>query len=199
MLRRGLDITLAAVAAIAAAPVALAVGGAVGLTIGRPILFVQQRSGLRGVPFAMIKFRTMHDSRDAAGRPLADAARVTRLGSFLRRTRLDELPGLWHVVRGEMALIGPRPLLPSTIQAMGPGGVARGRVRPGLTGWAQTNGNSLLDEGDKLALDLWYIEHASLLLDLRILVRTVTVILRGERVDRRQLGRAHASGLDRRG
>jgi lipopolysaccharide/colanic/teichoic acid biosynthesis glycosyltransferase len=197
-MRRALDVVIAVVAATVMIPVELAIAVIVRSTMGAPVLFVQRRSGRFGVPFAMIKFRTMNDARDAAGRLLPDAERVTRLGSFLRRTRLDELPGLWHVIRGDMALVGPRPLLPPTIQAMGSGGVARGKVRPGLTGWAQINGNTLLDEADKLALDLWYVEHASPLLDLQILARTVTVILWGERINRRQLGRAHASGLDRR-
>jgi len=199
MIRRALDLFAASLGGLCVLPVGLAVAAAVRLGMGRPVLFIQQRSGRDGMPFAMIKFRTMSDARDAGGRLLDDDARVTKLGRVLRRTRLDELPGLWNIVKGDMGLIGPRPLLPATIEAMGEAGRRRGAIRPGLTGWAQVNGNALLDEADKVALDLWYIGHASFWLDARIMAKTLAVILFGEKIDRRQLGRAYAGGPDRRG
>jgi lipopolysaccharide/colanic/teichoic acid biosynthesis glycosyltransferase len=199
MARRALDLSAAIVGGAFAVPFAVAVGLSVAATMGRPVLFIQQRSGRGGAPFLMIKFRTMSDARDRDGRLLEDAARVTKLGRFLRRTRLDELPGLWNILTGDMALVGPRPLLPVTIESLGEAGRMRGAVRPGLTGWAQVNGNTLLDEADKVALDLWYVANASFWLDLRIMAKTLAVVLLGEKINRRQLGRAYAGGPDRRG
>ena len=199
MSRRLLDIIISSLGLLLLAPVILLLALLVFASIGRPILFVQHRSGLAGVPFPMIKFRTMSDARDADGDLLPDAARVSPFGRLLRRTRLDELPGLWNILIGDMALTGPRPLLPVTIDALGEDGHRRGQVRPGLTGWAQVNGNTLLSDEEKLALDLWYIDHASWWLDLRILVMTLGVVVLGEKINRRQLGRAYAGGADRRG
>lgn len=147
---------------------------------GRPILFRQDRSGKHGIPFNMVKFRTMRDLRDSSGALLPDAVRTTSLGAFLRRSRLDEIPGLWNVVTGDLAFIGPRPLLPETIASLGERGVQRGQVAPGLTGWAQVNGNTLLTLDEKVALDLWYIEHRSLRTDYDILLATFWVMFRGE-------------------
>ncbi|MFC3215839.1 sugar transferase [Novosphingobium panipatense] len=151
------------------------------LSLGRPVLFRQQRAGRGGVPFTLLKLRSMRNTCDASGRPLPDEARVTPFGRFLRRSRLDELPGLWNVVAGDMAFVGPRPLLPETIAALAMHGVQRGAVRPGLTGWSQVNGNTLLALEEKIALDLWYVAHSSPLLDLRILLLTVWVMVGGER------------------
>lgn len=181
-MRRGLDIAVALVALAVTAPLLLVAALAVLADIGRPILFVQARSGLGGRAFRMVKLRTMTEACDAHGRLLPDAARVTRLGRLLRRSRVDELPGLIHLLTGEMSLIGPRPLLPATVAAMGEAGQQRGRILPGLTGWAQVNGNALLSQGQKLAHDLWYIDNRSLGLDLLILVRTVRVVIFGERL-----------------
>ena len=151
------------------------------VSLGRPVLFRQQRSGLGGRTFTLVKLRSMREVVDTAGRSLPDAARVSAYGRFLRRSRLDELPGLWNVIRGDMAVIGPRPLLPETIAALGEKGTARGEVRPGLTGWSQVNGNTLLSLEEKVALDLWYVAHASAWLDLRIAVMTIWVMVGGER------------------
>jgi len=180
------------------APVLLAIALVVAMTLGRPVLFHQVRSGRGGRPFAMVKFRTMRHARRPDGALLSDEDRVSRFGRLLRRTRLDEIPGLIHVVRGEMAMVGPRPLLPATIAAWGDAGRARGRVRPGMTGWAQVNGGPLLTEQEKLALDLWYVEHRNARLDLAILVRTALVIVGGDRIARHRLeialaGRRHRS------
>jgi lipopolysaccharide/colanic/teichoic acid biosynthesis glycosyltransferase len=197
-LPRSLDIGLATAAAVLLAPLVAVAALGVALDIGRPVLFAQSRSGLGGRVFAMRKLRSMRNTVDAEGQLLPDAARLTPYGRFLRRSRIDELPGLWHVIVGDIGIVGPRPLLPATIEQMGAAGVSRGAVRPGLTGWAQVNGNALLSDVDKLALDLWYIENASLGLDLRILVMTLWVIVAGERVNHAELGRAYA-GDHRRG
>lgn len=196
-MRRALDIAGSLCAGLLLSPLMLAIGLAGTLAMGRPVLFRQMRSGRGGAPFRMVKFRTMAEMRDGAGRPLPDVVRITRLGRLLRRTRLDELPELWNVLRGDMSLVGPRPLLAETIEEMGSAGIARGAVRPGLTGWAQVNGNALLSDRDKIALDLFYVRHASLALDLAILLKTVGVVLFGERINAQQIRGAYAS--DRRG
>lgn len=198
-MRRLLHLAVAAALAAVTAPVLLIASLAVLISLGRPVLFRQQRSGLNGVPFEMMKLRTMRSAYGRDGRPLPDEARITRVGRLLRRSRIDELPGLWHILRGEMALVGPRPLLPATIAALGQSGSSRGLVPPGLTGWAQVNGNALLSDQEKLALDLWYISHASALLDLRILLRTAWVVIAGERVHHPALEMAHAGSARRRG
>lgn len=152
------------------------------LTMGGPVIFRQRRSGKGGVPFTLIKFRSMNDRRNAQGELLPDAERVTALGRFLRRSRLDELPGLWNVAMGDLAFVGPRPLLPQTIAELDELGRRRGMVRPGLTGWAQVNGNTLLTLRQKIALDLWYVEHRNAMVDARILLRTLLVMIGGERL-----------------
>lgn len=191
-----LEWPLACLATLVLLPVMLIVALAVLKFIGRPLLFVQCRAGLNGAPFTLIKFRTMSDRRDARGRLLPDEERLGPVGRFLRRTRFDELPELWHVLRREMALVGPRPLLPETVEAMGNKGRIRGAVRPGLTGWAQINGNTLLSNEQKLALDLWYIENRSIAMDIRIALGTVKTLARGENVNHTNLTRAHARVAD---
>ncbi|MEE4201432.1 sugar transferase [Erythrobacter sp.] len=149
---------------------------------GRPVMFSQYRAGKATVPFELLKFRSMRDLRDPGGQPLPDAQRITALGKFLRRTRLDELPGLLNIVRGEMTWVGPRPLLPSTISDLGLRGRRRCAVKPGLTGWSQVNGNTLLSLDQKVELDLWYIDNRGPLLDLKILALTLLVVVAGEKV-----------------
>ena len=148
---------------------------------GPDILFIQQRSGLGGRPFNLVKFQTMRDLRDDDGNLLADEIRVTDVGAILRKTRLDELPSFWNVLTGDLAFIGPRPLLPHTIQSLGERGVRRDSVLPGLTGWAQVNGNTLLSLNEKVDLDLWYIEHRSWKLDAAIIASTFLVMIAGEK------------------
>ncbi|NWK98778.1 hypothetical protein DM806_24570 [Sphingobium lactosutens] len=191
--------TLAGLALIALLPVMLLLGMVVALILGRPVLFRQHRAGRGGQAFDLVKFRSMGDLRDAQGQSLPDEARLTSFGRLLRRSRLDELPELWNIARGEMSFVGPRPLLPATVEMMGERGLRRGSVRPGLTGWAQVNGNALLSDADKLALDLWYVEHRSLGRDLWIALRTVGTIFGGERISPMHIRRAYASVADRRG
>lgn len=198
-LRRVVDVAVAATGLCLAWPLMLLVSVGLLLADGRPVLFIQDRSGRYGRPFRLVKFRTMSDARDAAGVLLPDAQRITRTGRLLRVTRIDELPQLWNVLIGEMSLIGPRPLLPATIAEAGEAGRVRGRIRPGVNGWAQVSGNTLLSDSEKIALDTWYIGNRSLVLDLRIVVRTLLVSLRGERRDMAAIGRAHAGAAHRRG
>ncbi|KFG90467.1 UDP-phosphate galactose phosphotransferase [Sphingobium herbicidovorans NBRC 16415] len=188
--RRIADVMLASTGLVLLAPVMAIIAGSIRLFDGPPVLFKQARVTKGGKLFKVVKFRTMNDGRDAEGQLLPDRMRTTALGRFLRRSRLDELPQLWNILIGEMSLIGPRPLLPQTIAAAGKKGQLRCAVRPGLTGWAQVNGNSLLDDDDKIALDLWYIENRSLRIDLVILARTIGVALRGERFNLRLKGSA---------
>lgn len=147
--------------------------------LGSPVLFRQVRPGLHGRPFMMVKFRTMTDERSADGELLPDAQRLTSLGRFLRASSLDELPELWNVLRGEMSLVGPRPLLMEYMPLYSPEQARRHEVRPGITGWAQVNGRNTVSWEERLKLDVWYVDHRSLWLDLRILWLTVRkVILR---------------------
>jgi sugar transferase EpsL len=162
----------AALGLLLALPVLAVVAAAVGITLGRPVLFRQPRPGLHGRPFALVKFRTM---RAGAG---SDAERLTRFGRFLRATSLDELPELWNVLRGDMSLVGPRPLLMQYLQRYTPEQRRRHEMKPGITGWAQVNGRNALTWDERFALDVWYIDHWSLALDLRILARTVGATLR---------------------
>ncbi|KMS50675.1 sugar transferase [Novosphingobium barchaimii LL02] len=145
--------------------------------MGRPVLFRQIRPGLHGKPFEMLKFRTMRNAFSANGFPLSDAERLTRLGRTLRASSLDELPGLWNVLKGNMSLVGPRPLLMEYLPLYSPKQARRHEVRPGITGWAQVNGRNALSWDEKFALDLWYINNRSFMLDLKILWLTVRKVL----------------------
>ncbi len=145
--------------------------------LGSPVLFTQVRPGLHGKPFRMVKFRTMTDARDASGALLPDAQRLTSFGRFLRASSLDELPELWNVLRGEMSLVGPRPLLVEYLPLYSPEQARRHAVRPGITGWAQINGRNAISWVDKFALDVWYVDHRSLWLDVRILWLTVKKVI----------------------
>ncbi|QEA13271.1 sugar transferase [Comamonas flocculans] len=145
--------------------------------LGSPVFFRQTRPGLHGRPFQMVKFRTMTDARDAQGALLPDADRLTLFGRFLRSTSLDELPELWNVLKGDMSLVGPRPLLMEYLPLYSPDQARRHAVRPGVTGWAQVNGRNAISWEEKFALDVWYVDHQSLALDLRILWLTVKKVL----------------------
>lgn len=190
---RPLEVMFVLIVGIVLAPVLFAVAIFVRSTLGSPVFFGQTRSGMNGQSFRMLKFRTMTNGTDAAGQSLPDRDRTPAAGRFLRRSRLDELPELFNILLGEMALIGPRPLLPNTIAEMGSAGLQRGRVRPGLTGWAQVNGNAKLSQKQKYSLDLWYIDNRSLGLDVEILIRTIHVVIGGERINLANLEKAIAS------
>jgi lipopolysaccharide/colanic/teichoic acid biosynthesis glycosyltransferase len=148
--------------------------------LGQPVLFRQVRPGLHGQPFMMVKFRTMTDARDANGQWLSDADRLTAFGRFLRSTSLDELPELWNVLRGEMSLVGPRPLLMEYLPLYSAEQLRRHEVRPGITGWAQVHGRNALSWEERFKLDVWYVDNQSVWLDLRILGMTVRKVLARE-------------------
>ena len=150
--------------------------------LGSPVFFRQARPGLGGAPFELIKFRTMTDDRDATGASLPDSDRLTKFGRFLRATSLDELPELWNVLRGDMSLVGPRPLLLRYLPYYTEKERKRHLVRPGLTGWAQLHGRNTVSWNERLALDVWYVENRSMWLDLKILLQTVVLVLRREGV-----------------
>lgn len=177
-MQRIFDILAASVGLIVFSPVLIVVAILVGRHMGRPVLFRQVRPGLHGVPFRMVKFRSMRDAVDANGVPLSDAERLTRLGRFLRASSLDELPELWNVLKGEMSLVGPRPLLMEYLPLYSPEQARRHEVRPGVTGWAQVNGRNALSWEEKFALDLWYVENRSLWLDLKIVWMTIRKVIK---------------------
>jgi lipopolysaccharide/colanic/teichoic acid biosynthesis glycosyltransferase len=182
-MKRLFDIVIASMAlAILALPL-LAIAIAVWLVLGKPIFFVQERPGLRGVPFKLIKFRTMRESYDPDGEFLSDADRMTRFGSFLRAMSLDELPELINVLKGEMSLVGPRPLMMEYLPLYSLEQARRHEVRPGITGWAQVNGRNALTWEEKFRLDIWYIDNESLWLDLKILCLTAIAVLRAEGIN----------------
>jgi len=179
-LKRVFDIVVSAVALTVLAPVMGLIALLVWRTMGRPVLFRQARPGLHGKPFVMYKFRTMRDLRDAEGNLLPDEARLTPFGRWLRTTSLDELPELVNVLRGEMSLVGPRPLLMEYLERYTPEQARRHEVKPGITGWAQIHGRNNLSWEERLRLDVWYVDHWNLWLDLKILWRTLWMVLRRE-------------------
>jgi sugar transferase EpsL len=178
--KRTIDVLGAAGGLIVLAPVLLSIALAVRCSLGSPVLFRQLRAGRHGVRFELLKFRTMTEARDAAGELLPDAQRLTRLGSWLRSTSLDELPELINVLRGEMSLVGPRPLLPEYLPHYSAEQARRHEVRPGITGWAAVQGRNALSWERRLALDVWYVDHWSIALDLKILLMTVVKVLKRE-------------------
>lgn len=179
-MKRAFDIAASLGALVLISPALLVIAVLVRVKLGSPVLFGQPRPGLRGRVFTLFKFRTMTDGRDSEGNLRPDAERLTRFGRFLRSTSLDELPELWNVLRGDMSLVGPRPLLVSYLPRYSPEQARRHEVRPGLTGWAQVNGRNAASWEDRLCLDTWYVDHRTLLLDLHILLKTVTIVLRRE-------------------
>jgi lipopolysaccharide/colanic/teichoic acid biosynthesis glycosyltransferase len=178
MFKRAFDFAVATLALVLLSPVILATAIAVGVTMGRPVFFRQARPGLHGRPFEMVKFRTMRDAVGANSELLADKERLTSFGRWLRSTSLDELPELWNVVKGEMSLVGPRPLLMQYLPLYSPEQARRHLVRPGVTGWAQINGRNAVSWDQKFELDIQYVETRSFALDLRILALTALRVLR---------------------
>ena len=181
-MKRLLDFFVALSAVILLAPVFAVVAWLIRCKLGSPVLFRQIRPGLRGRPFAMVKFRTMRDAVDAHGNPLPDFERMTSFGGFLRSSSLDELPELWNVLKGEMSLVGPRPLLMEYLPLYSSVQARRHEVRPGVTGWAQVNGRNALSWDEKFQLDVWYVDNQSFWLDLKILSLTVKKVLAREGV-----------------
>lgn len=177
-LKRAMDVGGALFGLLCLSPVMALAGLAVLIGMGRPIFFRQVRPGLDGRPFTMVKFRTMADTRDASGKLLYDGQRLTRIGRFLRSTSLDELPELWNVLVGDMSLVGPRPLLTSYLDRYSLEQARRHEVKPGVTGWAQIKGRNAISWDEKFALDVWYVDHRSTWLDLRILIATVMQVVR---------------------
>jgi len=188
--KRLLDLSLSLVALALLWPFIATIALAVRRRLGASVLFRQQRPGLHGRPFTILKFRTMTEARDAEGNLLPDAERLPPFGRFLRSTSLDELPELWNVLRGDMSLVGPRPLLMQYLERYTPEQARRHEVRPGITGWAQVNGRNALSWEQKFALDVWYVDHLSFWLDVQIIALTAWKILRREGIS--QPGQATA-------
>jgi sugar transferase EpsL len=180
IVKRILDLTVSSFLLVVLSLILGLIALAVLLTSGRPVLFRQARPGLHAKPFVLLKFRTMTSGRNANGEFLPDADRITRLGSFLRRSSLDELPELWNVLKGQMSLVGPRPLLMQYMDRYTPQQARRHDAKPGLTGWAQVNGRNALTWPEKFSLDLWYVDNWSVRLDAWILVRTLWQVLKQE-------------------
>ncbi len=175
--KRFLDVAVAVPVAVATAPALAASALAVRATMGAPVLFRQTRPGLRGKPFDVFKLRTMRDAVDKHGAPLSDAERLTTLGKVLRASSVDELPQLFNVIKGDMSLVGPRPLLMKYLERYTPEQARRHDVKPGITGHAQVNGRNALSWEQKFAFDVWYVDHVSLAVDLKILAKTAVKVL----------------------
>jgi lipopolysaccharide/colanic/teichoic acid biosynthesis glycosyltransferase len=180
LIKRVSDFLGAALGLIIFSPILVAISLMIFSEMGSPVLFGQTRPGRNAKPFRMIKFRTMRDAIDSNGQPLPDAERLTKLGRFLRSSSLDELPGLWNVVKGEMSLVGPRPLLMEYLPLYTTEQARRHEVRPGVTGWAQVNGRNAISWSEKFAFDVWYVDNRSLRLDLKIIWLTIRKVIKRE-------------------
>jgi len=176
-MRRLIDLTGASILSVLLSPVLAGLALAIRLSMGRPILFRQQRPGYKGEPFEVYKFRTMRDAVDAEGEPLADEERLTKVGVFMRQLSLDELPQLWNILKGDMSFIGPRPLLMEFLKWYTPDQMRRHDVKPGVTGWAQVQGRHDIPFSKRLALDVWYVDNRSTRLDLKIVGLTFLKVL----------------------
>ena len=181
-MKRIIDLVLSLMALVALGPLLLILALVIRIQLGSPVLFKQIRPGYGGKPFRLVKFRTMTDYKDADGALLPDSERLPTFGRFLRATSLDEVPELWNVLKGDMSLVGPRPLLMEYLDLYTPEQIRRHEVRPGITGWAQVNGRNALSWDDKFALDVWYVENQSLRLDVKILIMTLVKVVKGDGV-----------------
>ncbi|WP_417656297.1 sugar transferase [Pseudidiomarina aestuarii] len=177
-MKRLVDFIAAFIGLILLLPIILLLCLIIQIKLGSPVFFKQIRPGLNGNAFRMIKFRTMRDDFDSNGNPLSDSDRITRLGFFLRTTSLDELPELWNVLKGDMSLVGPRPLLMEYLDLYTPKQARRHEVRPGITGWAQVNGRNALSWEEKFSLDVWYVDNQSIWLDFKILILTIYKVIK---------------------
>lgn len=182
-MKRLFDIAASAFALLLLAPVLVIIGVLIRISMGSPVLFRHVRPGLHGAPFCMIKFRTMREAHDAQGRPLPNTERITPLGRFLRASSLDELPELWNVLRGDMSLVGPRPLLMDYLPLYSPEQARRHDVRPGITGWAQVNGRNALTWEQKFAFDTWYVDNQTFWFDVKVLFLTLYRVLRRDGIN----------------
>lgn len=197
-----IDRCVAAIVLLLLSPLMFLIAVVIAVQMGRPVLFTQLRPGKHGKIFTFYKFRSMTDERDADGNLLPDTQRLTRLGELLRQTSLDELPQLWNVLKGDMSFVGPRPLLVEFLSHYTSEQARRHQVMPGITGWAQVNGRHTLLWADKCALDVWYVDHQSLWLDLKIMAMTVVKVLKRENIgvpgcpeqSRLQVGAGHNAG-----
>jgi lipopolysaccharide/colanic/teichoic acid biosynthesis glycosyltransferase len=176
-MKRVLDSVVSGVLLVLLSPAIVVLALIIRLKLGSPVIFRQIRPGLHGQPFEMIKFRTMRDAVDASGKPLPDGQRLTKFGTLLRSASLDELPELWNVLKGEMSLVGPRPLLAEYLPRYSAEQARRHEVRPGITGWAQINGRNAISWEEKFNLDVWYVDHRSFWLDVRILFLTLKKVI----------------------
>ncbi|NVZ86816.1 sugar transferase [Pseudomonas yamanorum] len=176
-MKRVFDVVVAFLMLFFLSPVLVLVAWLVRKKLGSPVLFRQVRTGINGTSFEIIKFRTMLDANDHHGTPLPDAQRMTKFGAFLRSSSLDELPGLWNVLKGDMSLVGPRPLLPEYLPLYSEEERRRHEVRPGVTGWAQVNGRNSLSWKEKFRLDVWYVDNRTVWLDIKILLLTVKKVV----------------------
>src|SRR5437667_796235 len=200
-IKRLMDLSFAALALVCLAPLMVLIACAIRISMGRPVLFRHNRIGFRGRCFTMYKFRTMFTAWDIEGKLLPDERRLTRIGRLVRSTSLDELPQLWNVVRGDMSLVGPRPLLPEYLPRYSARQARRLEVKPGITGLVQVSGRNALSWDEKFELDVWYVDHQSIALDLKILLRTAVAVVRGRGVSAAGhatmpefLGSAHGRG-----
>lgn len=179
-MKRAIDVAVAGAAIVTTAPILTAAAIATRVSCGSPVFFRQKRPGKGARPFQVVKFRTMNDARDDSGELLPDAERLTKVGAFLRATSIDELPQLWNVLRGDMSLVGPRPLLEQYLPRYSPEQARRHDVLPGITGWAQINGRNTLSWEEKFALDLWYVERWTPWLDIVIIAKTAARVIKRE-------------------
>jgi len=184
-LKRLFDLSVAIILLVIGIPIFMIVWTFVFINLGKPVIFSQSRPGLHGKPFKIFKFRTMTNAKDEKGQLLSDEKRLNRFGLLLRSTSLDELPNLWPIIKGEMSLVGPRPLLMEYLPLYSEEQFRRHFVRPGLTGWAQVNGRNAISWEEKFALDIWYVDHQSFCLDLKILYLTVKKIIFREGINAR--------------
>lgn len=178
MIKRLMDILGASMALLLLFPLIVVTALLIYIRMGKPVFFCQTRPGLNGLPFKMLKFRTMSNATDASGQVLNDEQRITRVGSLLRSTSLDELPELWNVLLGQMSLVGPRPLLMEYLDRYSPQQARRHEVKPGITGWAQINGRNAISWDEKFSLDVWYVDNRTFWLDIKILFYTVVKVIR---------------------
>jgi len=194
-MKRAIDIFGSIFGLVLLSPLLLAAAVLIRLRLGSPVIFRQKRAGLHGRPFIICKFRTMTEERGPDDRLLPDGKRLTKFGAFLRRTSIDELPEFWNVLKGDMSLVGPRPLYVRYIERYSPEQARRLEVKPGITGWAQVNGRNALNWEERFKMDVWYVDHQSILLDFRIMFLTVLKVLKREGIS----GEGHATMEEFRG